>query len=145
MPLPSIRAARAAEPSFSCTGPVTPAEAAICKDDDLAALDRTLAAAFKSKLDAIAAGTARADDDDRDAVVVTQKAWIAHCNECGSDKTCIRKAYGVRIGALTAGPNRPIRRAAIPLAPSRPPSMSNSACRRPPPRTRPAMRRTAAS
>ena len=105
--LPSIQAAIAAEPSFSCTGPATPAEAAICKDDDLAALDRTRAAAFKSKLDAIAAGTARADDDDRDAVVVTQKAWIAHRNECGSDKACIRKAYGVRTGALTAGPNTP--------------------------------------
>ncbi len=105
--LPSIRAASAAEPSFSCAGPVTPAEAAICKDDDLAALDRTLAAAFKAKLDAIAAGTAKADDDDRDAVVITQKAWIAHRNECGSDKACIRKAYALRIGALTAGPNRP--------------------------------------
>jgi uncharacterized protein len=104
---PSIRAARAAEPSFSCAGAVTPTEAAICKDDDLAALDRTLAAAFKSKLDAIAAGTAHADDDDRDAVVITQKAWIAHRNECGRDKACIRKAYGVRTGALTAGPNTP--------------------------------------
>jgi uncharacterized protein len=105
--LPSIRAARASEPSFTCTGRVTATEAAICKDDDLAALDRTLAAAFKSKLDAFAAGTAHADDDDRDAIVITQKAWIIHRDECGADKACIRKAYGVRTGALTAGPNTP--------------------------------------
>lgn len=104
---PSLRAARATEPSFSCTGSVTPTEAAICKDDDLAALDHALAAAFKGKLDAIAAGTAHADDDDRDAIVITQKAWITHRNECGGDKACIRKAYGVRTGALTAGPNTP--------------------------------------
>jgi uncharacterized protein len=105
--LPSIRTAKAAEPSFSCTGPVTPTEAAICNDDDLAALDRALAAAFRSKLDAIAAGTAHADDDDRDAVAITQKAWIAHRNACGGDKTCIRKAYALRTGTLTAGPNTP--------------------------------------
>jgi uncharacterized protein len=104
---PSLPAAKAAEPSFSCTGSVTPTEAVICKDDALAALDRALAAAFKSKLDAIAAGTAHADDDDRDAIVITQKAWIARRDECGSDKGCIRKAYGVRTGALTAGANTP--------------------------------------
>jgi uncharacterized protein len=103
----AIRVAGAAEPSFSCTGSATPTEAAICNDDDLAALDRALAAAFKSKLDAITAGTARADDDDRDAVVITQKAWIAHRNECGKDKSCIREAYALRTGTLTAGPNRP--------------------------------------
>jgi uncharacterized protein len=102
-----LRPAAAAEPSFACTGKVTPAEAAICQDEDLAALDRALAAAFKSKLDAIAAGTARADDDDRDAVVITQRAWVAHRNECGADKACIRKAYAVRTGTLTKGPNTP--------------------------------------
>jgi uncharacterized protein len=104
---PSLRLAAAAEPSFACTGKLTPTEAAICRDDDLAALDRALAAAFKAKLDAIAAGTAHADDDDRDAVAITQKAWIAHRNECGPDKACIRKAYAIRTGTLTAGPNTP--------------------------------------
>ena len=100
--------ASAAEPSFACAaGRITPTEAAICNDQDLAALDRTLAAAFKSKLDAIAAGTAHADDDDSDAVVMTQKAWLAHRNECGADKGCIRKAYALRTGTLTAGPNTP--------------------------------------
>jgi uncharacterized protein len=105
--LPSPRPAAAAEPGFACTGNLTPTEAAICKDDNLAALDRTLVAAFKSKLDAIAAGKAHADDDDHDSIVIAQKAWIAHRNECGADKACIRKAYAVRTGALTAGPNTP--------------------------------------
>ena len=53
--LPLAWPAAAAEPSFACTGDLTPTETAICKDDALAALDRALAAAFKSKLDAIAA------------------------------------------------------------------------------------------
>jgi uncharacterized protein len=103
----SLRLAAAAEPSFACTGKLTPTEAAICNDDGLAALDRALAAAFKVKLDAIAAGTAHADDDDRDAVAITQKAWIAHRNECGPDRACIRKAYTIRTGTLMAGPNTP--------------------------------------
>jgi uncharacterized protein len=105
--LPSPQPAAAAEPGFACTGNLTPTEAAICKNDDLAALDRALVAAFKSKLDAITAGKAHADDDDHDSIVIAQKAWIAHRNECGADKACIRKAYAVRTGALTAGPNTP--------------------------------------
>jgi uncharacterized protein len=106
--LPLAWPAAASEPSFACTGGLTPTEKAICGDDALAALDRTLAAAFKSKLDAIAAaGTAHADDDDRDSIVIAQKAWIAHRNECGANQACIRKAYAVRTGALTAGPNTP--------------------------------------
>lgn len=104
----AVPPASAAEPSFACAaGRMTPTEAAICNDEDLAALDRALAAAFKTKLDAIAAGIAHADDDDRDAVAVTQKAWLAHRNECGADKACIRKAYALRTGTLTAGPNTP--------------------------------------
>jgi uncharacterized protein len=104
----AVPPASAAEPSFACAaGRITPTEAAICNDEDLAALDRALAAAFKTKLNAIAAGTAHADDDDRDAVVMTQKAWLAHRNECGADKACIRKAYALRTGTLTAGPNTP--------------------------------------
>jgi uncharacterized protein len=105
--LPVLGSAAAAEPSFACTGDLTPTEKTICGDDALAALDRALAAAFKSKLNAIAVGTAHADDDDRDSVVITQKAWIVHRDACGADKVCIRKAYAVRTGALTAGPNTP--------------------------------------
>ncbi len=101
------RPAAAAEPSFACTGSLTSTEAAICNDDDLAALDRALAAAFKAKLDAITAGKSHADDDDHDSIVIAQKAWVAHRNECAANKACIRKAYAVRTGALTAGPNTP--------------------------------------
>jgi uncharacterized protein len=102
-----LRLAAAAEPSFVCTGSLTPTEAAICNDNDLAALDRALAVAFKAKLDAITAGKAHADDDDHDSIVIAQKAWVAHRNECAANKACIGKAYAVRTGALTAGPNTP--------------------------------------
>jgi len=105
--LPLIGSAAASETSFACTGNLTPTEAAICKDDDLAALDRALAAAFKTKLDGVQPGGTHSDDDDRYSITIAQKAWIAHRNECGADKACIRKAYAVRTGALTAGPNTP--------------------------------------
>lgn len=94
----------AADPSFACTGILTVTEKTICADDSLAALDVVLAAAYKSKL----ANPGPRDyslDDPRDAIPITQKAWLAHRDSCGADKACIRKAYAIRTAALTAGPN----------------------------------------
>lgn len=94
----------AATPSFPCTGNLTSTEKVICSDDGLAALDVALAAAYKNKL----ANTGPRDyslDDPRDAIPMTQKAWLAHRDSCGGDKACIRKAYVIRTTALTAGAN----------------------------------------
>jgi uncharacterized protein len=37
------------------------------------------------------------------SLVMTQKAWLAHRNSCGTDIACVYKSYIVRKGALTAG------------------------------------------
>jgi uncharacterized protein len=99
-----VAPAAAANPSFPCTGNLSSAEKAICGDDGLVALDVALAAAYKNKL----ANPGPRDyslDDPRDAIPITQKAWLAHRDSCGADKACIRKAYVIRTTALTAGAN----------------------------------------
>jgi len=96
--------AAATSPSFPCAGNLTATEKAICADDNLAALDVALAAAYKNKL----ANPGPRDyslDDPRDAIPITQKAWLVHRDSCGADKACIRNAYVIRTTALTAGPN----------------------------------------
>ena len=96
--------AAAATPSFPCTGDLTPSEKVICSDDGLASLDVALASAYKSKLENPGPRDYSLDDP-RDAIPMTQKAWLAHRNSCGTDKACIRKAYVLRTTALTTGAN----------------------------------------
>jgi uncharacterized protein len=100
----SIAPAAAANPSFDCKGHLAPTEKVICSDDGLAALDVALATAYKNKLDNPGPRNYSLDDP-RDAIPITQKAWLAHRNSCGSDKACIRKAYLIRTAALAAGAN----------------------------------------
>ena len=94
----------AATPSFPCTGNLTSTEKVICSDDGLASLDVALAAAYKSKLENPGPRDYSLDDP-RDAIPMTQKAWLGHRNSCGADKACIRQAYAIRTAALAAGPN----------------------------------------
>jgi uncharacterized protein len=96
--------ATAANPSFDCNGNLAPTEKVICLDDGLAALDVALATAYKNKLDNPGPRNYSLDDP-RDAIPITQKAWLAHRNNCGTDKACIRKAYLIRTAALAAGAN----------------------------------------
>src|SRR5579871_4158089 len=103
----SLAPAGAASPSFSCGGNLSATEKAICADDGLAALDVALTAAYQKALAALEPESANALDETRVGLTVTQKAWIAHRNACGANKGCIAKAYKVRTGELTAGPNTP--------------------------------------
>jgi uncharacterized protein YecT (DUF1311 family) len=102
-----LASANAASPSFSCTGNLSPTEKTICSDDSLAALDVALTAAYKKALAALPEDSANSLDETRVGLTVTQKAWIAYRNTCGVNKVCIAKAYQVRTGELTAGPNTP--------------------------------------
>jgi uncharacterized protein len=101
----TVSPAAAANPSFPCSGSLTPTESAICADDSLAALDRALAAAYKNKFDGMPVESANALEEVVQSLVVTQKAWLAHRNACGTDRACIRQAYLLRTAALSAGNN----------------------------------------
>ncbi len=103
----SLAPAGAAGPSFSCGGSLSPTEKAICADDGLAAQDVALTAAYQKALAALEPQSANSLDETRIGLTVTQRAWVAHRNACGADKACIGKAYRIRIGELTAGPNTP--------------------------------------
>jgi uncharacterized protein YecT (DUF1311 family) len=95
--------AAAANPSFSCAGNLAPTEKVVCADDSLAALDRALASAYRNRFDGLPVESADALDEVVKSLVITQKAWLAHRNSCGTDRACIYKAYVVRKGALIAG------------------------------------------
>jgi uncharacterized protein len=99
----SVSPAKAANPSFACTGALTPTEKIICSDDTLAAFDRTLATAYRNKFDGLPVESADALQEVVQSLVMSQKAWLAHRNACGADSVCIYKAYAVRKAALTAG------------------------------------------
>lgn len=97
--------ALAATPSFPCPAGLIPTEMTICADEDLAALDRRLATAYRNKFDGLPIESSNALDEVVRSLVLAQKAWIAHRNSCGTDRTCIRRAYVTRTRALTAGDN----------------------------------------
>lgn len=98
----STAPAAAAHPSFFCAGDLTPTEKVICADDTLAGLDRALATAYRNKFDGLPVESANALEEVVRSLAMTQRAWLAHRNSCGTDWPCIRKAYVARIGELTA-------------------------------------------
>jgi uncharacterized protein len=82
------------KPSFACTGNLLPTEAVICSDENLAALDRTLAVDYANRMRTLS-GVAKVGLED------DEKAWLAERNSCGTNKSCISNAYQVRINELT--------------------------------------------
>jgi uncharacterized protein len=99
----SMGSAGAANPSFACTGAITPTEKVICSDDTLAALDRALATAYRNKFDGLPVESADALDEVVKSLVITQRAWLAHRDSCGTDTACVYNAYIVRKRTLVAG------------------------------------------
>ncbi len=97
--------ASAAVPSFSCSGPLSPAERVICSDPDLAALDRAVAVAYRNKFDGLPVESGNALEEVVKSLVFTQKAWLKHRDSCGANRGCILKAYEVRKSSLAAGDN----------------------------------------
>jgi uncharacterized protein len=89
--------AAAANPSFSCTGNLSPTEAVICSDDSLAALDREFAAAYQKMY-------ASFPHSEQTTLASVQTAWLAQRNACRTDKTCIRDAYLTRLSQLGGAP-----------------------------------------
>ncbi|MDQ0391752.1 caspase family protein [Labrys monachus] len=85
--------AEAAHPSFRCDGMLNPAEATICRNGGLAALDQSLAATYGAVLSALS-GNGRAQ------LTTNQADWRAQRDRCGSDADCIAASYRQRLALL---------------------------------------------
>jgi uncharacterized protein len=89
---PSVR------PSFDCRRARTAGERAVCSSNSLAALDRDMAAQYRS---AVANGS----PEDRRLLVQTRDRFLTYRDRCGSD-SCIAATYRGRmreIGDIVAG------------------------------------------
>ncbi|MBZ9936556.1 hypothetical protein LB518_09635 [Mesorhizobium sp. BR1-1-16] len=79
-------------PSFDCRRAKLAAEAAICSQADLAALDRAMAESYKMAL--------LANPGNRAALKAQQKRYIARRNACGGSADCLRQAMMDQIARL---------------------------------------------
>lgn len=79
--------------SFSCSCAKSPTEKTICGSYELAAWDRSLAAAYK---------TATERTQDEAALLEEQKEWLKERNACQADPTCIETKLAIRVGQLSS-------------------------------------------
>jgi uncharacterized protein len=88
----------AAEPSFDCGKATQAIEKLVCGDDQLAGLDRTLAADFKKALEQVSGA-------DQAELRASQAKWIDSHNACakeGDPKACTLQSYKTRIAVMGA-------------------------------------------
>lgn len=88
--------AQAAHPSFDCSKATHEVEEIICKDADLAALDRSLAELYATVLK-------HTPDSQQGPIRTEQRGWVKGRNDCwkASDKHgCIKSEYQSRIKEL---------------------------------------------
>ena len=86
----------AAAPSFDCSKAEGQVEALICKDADLAALDRKLAAAYDRALE-------RVRQDGYEDPRPIQRGWVKGRNDCWKAddvRACVETSYKQRIAEL---------------------------------------------
>lgn len=99
-----LAAASFAQPSFECSKAASEAEALICADAALAALDRRLAERYGAALtaiDAMDAGDAQAVKD----LKATQRGWIKGRDDCWKAedlRACVEDSYLIREAELVA-------------------------------------------
>ncbi|MDZ7703911.1 MAG: YARHG domain-containing protein [Trueperaceae bacterium] len=84
-------------PSFDCSNATLWAETLICADNDLAALDRRIAAAYQATLGQLASGPA-------EELKAEQRAWIAERNGCeeAGGYLCLLRLMDARAEQLEA-------------------------------------------
>ncbi|HEX3698443.1 MAG TPA: lysozyme inhibitor LprI family protein [Polyangia bacterium] len=80
------------KPSFDCGKAVQAAEKAICKDFELAAMDRALDLARRQLLEAL--------PEKKDSLGKTQTQWLKERDACGNDPKCIGQSIRRRIETL---------------------------------------------
>ena len=102
--------AASSPPSFDCQYAATPTELAICGSDDLAELDRAVAANYAAALDA-------RDGQGRAQLQAEQRNWMTERDRCGSDVMCLVYALGARSQALVVMANAENAIPQIPILP----------------------------
>ena len=80
-------------PAFECYSAVDPDEQRICRNSELAELDRNLATAY-------AVLRAHLDKDKQTALAADEGAWLERRKSCNRDDACIRAAYITRLRQL---------------------------------------------
>ena len=80
-------------PAFDCYSAVDPDEQRICRNSELAELDRNLATAY-------AVLRAHLDKDKQTALAADEGAWLERRKSCNKDDACIRAAYITRLRQL---------------------------------------------
>lgn len=89
-PLPSPKVSNdSARPSFNCNRARTAGERAVCNSDSLAALDRTMAAQYRS-------AAANGGPNERRLLVQTRDRFLGYRDRCGTE-ACIANAYRGRM------------------------------------------------
>jgi len=90
--------AASAQPSFDCRKAATPTEKAICADDHLARLDRTIAAAFRQLRAELASQV--------ETLPGEQTEFLKVRDACQGDKACLARTMESRRSALALQPQR---------------------------------------
>ena len=88
--------AQAAHPSFDCSKASHEAEELICKDSELAALDRSLAELYATVLKHTPAS-------EQGALKAEQRGWVKGRNDCwksSDERGCVKREYEARISEL---------------------------------------------
>lgn len=80
-----------AQASFDCRRASHPSEIAVCRDPELATVDRNLDAAFRAALNRSA---------DPESLRAGQRVWLADLRNCNDDPFCLYETYADRIDAL---------------------------------------------
>lgn len=95
-PAPAPAPRPSAGPTFSCSGRLNDAEATICSDRGLAAVDVRMDEVYRRAL-------ARAGGGEAEGLRLGQRAFLEERNACGTDRNCIRDVYFARISAINSG------------------------------------------
>ncbi|AHF03274.1 hypothetical protein MARPU_04775 [Marichromatium purpuratum 984] len=80
---------------FDCNRASTPLEHTICTDAGLDALDAQLTERYYAAREGLA-------PTEREALLQTQRSWLAARNRCGPDRDCLRERYRQRIEELAS-------------------------------------------
>ena len=92
---PEKQGSQSFSPSFSCGAATSATEHAICRDEELARLDREIAEAYAQALST--------SGESRPKLVSSQKQWLrARDSQCSENKACLKQALDERIAQLHA-------------------------------------------